>query len=330
MSLRSLLVLFAVALPLSGSGLAAADAAPAQACWDACEERAGRARGRCRAACARAIAACQQEEGRDAVSSCSVRVVWSETGPAEIPELSVGRPADLTLLRPTERAVVAEADARAPALRTRPLVVHVGSQGTELRVVQTRHGFRFGFPIDLKRFADPESLDFYEQITRDHFGVAVLENNAKWAKIEPEPGIREHADADADLAWAEALGFEAKGHTLLWGIVPPFSSSGVPAWAIERYGAAPTGLDPAEKEELRGIVRSHVLDLVSRYRGRLSTWDVTNEMLQPVAQWFIQALGPSIVNDAFHWAHEADPDATLVYNEWIVEVFTGFQHPSTP
>ncbi len=75
-------------------------------------------------------------------------------------------------------------------------------------------------------------------------------------------------------------------------------------------------------------MRHHVVDLVTRYRDRISVWDVTNETLQPLAQWFIERLGPDIVVDLFRWAHEADPDATLVFNEWIVEVFTGFPAPT--
>ncbi|MGH7787512.1 MAG: threonine synthase, partial [Candidatus Binatia bacterium] len=54
----------------------------------------------------------------------------------------------------------------------------------------------------------------------------------------------------------------------------------------------------------------------------------TNETLQPLGQWFIQRLGPGIVGDVFRWAHEADPNAQLVFNEWIVEVFTGFANPT--
>ena len=32
----------------------------------------------------------------------------------------------------------------------------------------------------------------------------------------------------------------------------------------------------------------------------------------------------------FRWAHETDPDAQLVFNEWIVEVFTGFRRRPRP
>ncbi|UCE86308.1 MAG: endo-1,4-beta-xylanase, partial [Deltaproteobacteria bacterium] len=180
----------------------------------------------------------------------------------------------------------------------------------------------------LQRFSSEADLAFYETIARSHFEVAVVENNLKWAKLEPLRGVRVHSFADADVAWAAAHGFTVKGHTLLWGIVPPFSSSGVPAWLLDRFGVAPGPLGPADREEVRAAVRAHVLDVVGRHRGTIAIWDVTNETLQPFARWYVSALGPEIVNDVFRWAHQADPDATLVFNEWIVEVFTGLSSPS--
>jgi hypothetical protein len=54
---------------------------------------------------------------------------------------------------------------------------------------------------------------------------------------------------------------------------------------------------------------------------------VTNEMLNPITSWFVDRLGPGVVDDAFRWAREADPGAELVYNEWINDIFTGVGGP---
>jgi hypothetical protein len=144
---------------------------------------------------------------------CDVAVARARRGAVTLPSLPVGAPGNLELLEPEERAVVAEADARAAELRMRPLVLQVGRPGVEVRIEQTGHAFRFGFPIDLRRFTTPEDLAFYTQIATDHFHVAVIENNAKWSKVEPEPDVRFHDHVDADVAWAESLGFTVKGHT---------------------------------------------------------------------------------------------------------------------
>jgi endo-1,4-beta-xylanase len=276
-------------------------------------------RRRCRRHCA---------EGRaQAEAACGFIVAQAVTGEASLPSLSAGQPADMSLLTDTERAVIADADARAVGLRSRPLRISA-PPGTTVSLTQVRHGFPLGFTFDTRKFVDrADDLDWYASTAaRNHVTVAVAENNAKWAKVEPEPGVRAYEFADLDVDTAFQRGFTVKGHTLNWGIIPPFSSSGMPPWALERY--ADPDLTPAEHNELREILRSHVFDLVSRYRDRIAIWDVTNETLQPLAQWCIERLGPGIVNDLFAWAHEADPDAILVFNEWIVEVFTGFEAPT--
>jgi endo-1,4-beta-xylanase len=82
------------------------------------------------------------------------------------------------------------------------------------------------------------------------------------------------------------------------------------------------------RETRRGLLRRRVETTVARYRGRIDVWDVTNETLNLFTQWFIARLGPEIVNDIFQWTRDLDPGATLVFNEWITEVFTGLPGPS--
>jgi endo-1,4-beta-xylanase len=272
---------------------------------------------------------CSERCQRDRAAStagCGYIAAAATAGAATLPDRPLGQPADLSLLEPAERDAIAAADARAAALRTRRVHLWIGRPGVAVRVIQTRHGFPFGFPIDLRRFANAEERDWYAQTMAAHFGLVVIENTQKWAGIEPADGTRVYDAADADVAWGTDLGLPVKGHALLWGIAPPFSSSGVPAWALMRFSPPPLAAD--EADALREILRRHVVDLVDRYRGRVRIWDATNETLQPLGQWFAQRLGPDIVHDVFRWAHETDPDAQLVFNEWIVEVFTGFPAPT--
>lgn len=287
-------------------------------CKQACRTGTDAARPGC-------LERCRDARAR-AESDCGYAAIAAVAGAATLPERPPGRPADLSLLEPAERDVVAAADARASSLRTRPVRLLLGRPGTAVQVVQIRHGFPFGIPIDLRRFATAEELDWYERTVVPHAGLAVVENTMKWGTVERTEGARELAAADADVAWAESLGLPVKGHALLWGIVPPFSSSGVPPWLLSRYASVP--LPPLDAIALRDTVRRHVQDLAGRYRGRLAVWDATNETLQPFGTWFVDRLGPGIVDDVFRWAHEVDPDVGLVFNEWIVEVFTGLPQPT--
>ncbi len=252
--------------------------------------------------------------------------VTGVAGDFDLPALPTGRPGDLSLLDPAEREVVAAADARAPSLRSTKIQLWIDQPGIEVTVNQIKHGFTFGFPIELGRFREPGDLEWFTERMKEHFSLAVLESDAKWARVEPSPGERNFSRADADVAWAEDNGFQVKGHTLLWGIPMPLSSSALPTWAEDRYPSF--DLSPAEQDELRATLRSFIQDSVRHFDRRLAYWDVTNETQQPLAQWFNVRLGPTIVNDAFAWAREADPDVQLVFNEWIVEVFTGFDSPT--
>ncbi|MBM4270133.1 MAG: hypothetical protein FJ144_26610 [Deltaproteobacteria bacterium] len=289
-----------------------------RSCQSACEALDPPSRPSCRDRCRR--------ERASAENGCGFLAVGIEPGAPALPDLPTGQPADLSLLEPEERARIEAADARAEALHTRPLRLHVGTPGTPVRVTQVKHGFPFGFPVDVRRFANADDREWYARTMSAHFNLVVVENTLKWAGVEPAEGVRHHADADADVAFGTDLGLPVKGHALMWGIEPPFSSSGMPAWARTRFAALT--LPPADKAALRDILRRHVFDLVERYRGRIGIWDVTNETLQAFGRWFIKRLGPGIVDDLFLWAHEADPDVQLVFNEWIVEVFTGLQHPT--
>lgn len=252
--------------------------------------------------------------------------VQGAAGYVSTPDLPKGRPADLSLLDPSERAVVAAADERAPGIRKTTVAMWIDQPGVDVTITQIRHGFTFGFPIELGRFHEPGDLEWFTERMAENFSLAVLESDAKWAVVEPVQGERHFDRADADIAWAEENGFDVKGHTLLWGIPMPFSSAALPKWAADRFPS--TDLSPVEQDELRGILRSFIQDSVRHYDRRLAYWDVTNETTQPLAQWFNNRLGPTIVNDAFGWAREVDPDVKLVFNEWIVEVFTGFDSPT--
>ena len=298
-----------------------------------CRTTARRARQACRAQCAdrrdmRCLLACDRTRAA-AEASCGFVTATTSAGPGEIPDLPLGQPADLSvLLDSAEMAVVAAADTRAETLRSRPLRLWIGRPGATVTVTQTKHAFTFGFPIDFRELQDrPDDLAFYGSIAAPHATEMVAETSLKWRVGEPSPGVMSFALADAELAWGQSLGVDFKGHTLLWGNAPPLSTgSGIPNWLLAQFPNAT--LTPAEQETLRGLLKRRVEAAVGRYRGRLDVWDVSNATLNPFTQWFIQRLGPGIVNDMFAWVRAIDPGCQLVFNEWIREVFTGLGGPS--
>jgi endo-1,4-beta-xylanase len=159
-------------------------------------------------------------------------------------------------------------------------------------------------------YPDPFSSDKqYRKHLRKQFNSVSFENQTKWEFIHPEQGEYNFDDADAILDFAEKWGQDVRGHTLLW-------HSQNPEWLEEGDFSA---------EELRDILKDHIETVVGRYAGRIDQWDVANEIFDDNAELrtedniWIRELGPEIIADAFHWAHEADPSAELYLNDYNVE-----------
>ena len=70
-------------------------------------------------------------------------------------------------------------------------------------------------------------------------------------------------------------------------------------------------------------MREHIHTVVGRYKGRIKVWDVVNEALNDdgtlrKSPW-VKIIGDDYIEKAFQFAHEADPDAILRYNDYSLE-----------
>ena len=77
------------------------------------------------------------------------------------------------------------------------------------------------------------------------------------------------------------------------------------------------------KAEMLQILHDHITAVVTRYKGRIQTWDVVNEAIDD-GKWrdtfWYARIGPEYVDSAFVWAHRADPQAKLFYNDYGIEI----------
>lgn len=71
------------------------------------------------------------------------------------------------------------------------------------------------------------------------------------------------------------------------------------------------------------ILKNHIYTVVGRYRGRIYAWDVVNEAIADDGSLrrtiWLEKIGPEYIELAFRWAHEADPNALLFYNDYNAE-----------
>ncbi len=84
----------------------------------------------------------------------------------------------------------------------------------------------------------------------------------------------------------------------------------------------------ASREVVLERLKNHIMTVVGRYKGRIIGWDVFNESIADggdgttenlrTFSWY-KAVGPDVLTLAFKWAHEADPNAQLYYNDYNIE-----------
>src|SRR5271157_5811181 len=179
----------------------------------------------------------------------------------------------------------------------------------------------------------------YASTLAREFNMVEPEDALKWEVVHPERQSFDFSQADQIVDFATRHGMKVRGHTLVWHRQNP-------KWLTEgKYTSA----------ELAQILEKHIKTVVGHYRGKLFAWDVVNEAfdeLQPgqlrSTIWYDQpgiglaengvaagyeprpSSNPvrskpearsskqqsySYIERCFRWAHQADPQALLFYNE---------------
>ena len=147
-----------------------------------------------------------------------------------------------------------------------------------------------------------------DSLVKKQFNSIVAENCMKSMNIQPQRGVFTFDDADKFIAYGEENYIQIIVHILIW-------HSQAPRWLF----VDDEGKDVAP-EELATRMREHIFALVGRYKGRVHGWDVVNEAINDDGTFrnskFYQILGEDYIRLAFEYAHEADPDAELYYNDY--------------
>jgi len=111
-------------------------------------------------------------------------------------------------------------------------------------------------------------------------------------------------DADYLVDFAMANNLRVYGHTLIW-------YKHTPAWVSSFSGTT---------EDWKTIYKEYIQDVVGHFKGKVASWDVVNEIINDDGTLrdciWLQKIGPEYIELAFRYAHEADPQALLFYNDY--------------
>jgi endo-1,4-beta-xylanase len=188
----------------------------------------------------------------------------------------------------------------------------VGTHTDSLRDLGARVGLRVGTAVNPTELSSAR----YSSLIADQFSTVTPENEMKWETVEPTRGHYNWAPADRLVAFAKANHQLVRGHTLVW-------HNQLPSWLTTGVANGSIG-----KDELRAILKKHITDEVSHFKGKIWQWDVVNEAFHDTweedgdpspSRFWVNHLGAGILADAFRWAHAADPKALLFYNDYAIE-----------
>lgn len=137
------------------------------------------------------------------------------------------------------------------------------------------------------------------------------ENVLKWASIHPQPDKYDFDLADKYVAFGQKNHMFIVGHNLVW-------HNQVPAWVFRDDKGNFLGRDA-----LLARMRDHIHTVVGRYKGKIQSWDVVNEALNEDGtlrqSLWQKIIGDDYIEKAFEYAHEADPQAQLTYNDYNLD-----------
>jgi endo-1,4-beta-xylanase len=151
------------------------------------------------------------------------------------------------------------------------------------------------------------------QMVAEQFDCLTPANEMKPDQLQPVRGEFHFEAADQMVAFAKAHGMQVIGHTLCWHHQSP-------AWMFRDDSG-----NPLPREQALANLKAHIDAVVGHFKGQVKGWDVVNEAVNDQSGSILRetpahrAIGDDYILKAFEFAHAADPDAELYYNDFNIE-----------
>jgi endo-1,4-beta-xylanase len=189
-----------------------------------------------------------------------------------------------------------------------PSKLAVEAADVPLQRLAAEKGLLFGSCLALKYFVQSAA---YQRLFLSQCDIATPEVHMKWNSLSNQPGIYDFSNADRFVTFCVTNRIRVRAHTLVW-------HDALPAWVTTQLTAA-SG---------QAIMTDHITRVAGHFAGKVYSWDVVNEVLDPASHrpdglrnspWLKNA-GAGYMDLAFRTAAAADPHALLVWNENYLEL----------
>lgn len=178
----------------------------------------------------------------------------------------------------------------------------------ESNAISLKNAFKNDFYIGTALSADQieEKVTKEDSLIRKEFNAITAENIMKSMFVHPQRDKYDFSLADKFVAYGEKNKMFVHGHTLIW-----------------HSQLAPWMGKIKDSVEMKAFMEDHISTIVSKYKGRINSWDVVNEALNEDGTLrksvFLNTMGEKYLVDAFKLAAKADPHAELYYNDYNIE-----------
>jgi endo-1,4-beta-xylanase len=193
-----------------------------------------------------------------------------------------------------------------------------------LRASASLRNILFGTAIRVNNLRQDADFDQYNANIRNNYQLIVPEFELKAEHVWFGENVYNFTDPDwligatpNSTGWVQQNKMQLRGHNLVWG-----SDKRIPNWLLNIESSITS-------DKAKSLMSDYIHTLVGRYRGKIPWWDVVNEAIANLDNdthpfnlrdcfWF-RKLGPDYIKYAFIFAHEADPDVQLYYNDYNIE-----------
>ena len=149
-----------------------------------------------------------------------------------------------------------------------------------------------------------KNSSIYNGLVTKEFNSVTAENAMKFGALHPSENTYNWVDADYIVSYAISNNKRIHGHTLNW-------YKSLPSWVTAFSG---------DSIAWESLLKSHIQNVVAHFKGKVASWDVVNEYFNSDGtvrnSIWVTKLGQDYIARCFQYAHQADPDALLFYNDF--------------